>query len=557
MATVKSLIVAGGGQGGSTWTNAVGGGGAGAGGLIYNATTTVTNGTYAVVVGAGGAISKTAFGGVGGNGGNSSFAGQTALGGGGAGGQESRGGSNGGSGGGMAGKNGALGGTKGLGTSGQGYDGGSAATYGNGGGGGGATAVGGDNSSGSGGAGGAGLANPITGSTVGQLSGGIYYLAGGGGGAYSGAGGLGGGGAGVPSYPGGGTAGTDNTGGGGGGGAGDGGGVTCVGGSGVVVISYTTGAINATGGTITTSGGNTIHTFLTSADFIISPPTVTTQAVSSVAAVTATANGNITVTGGANADERGVVYSTATHGDPGNVAPGSSSYSGLVNETGGSFGIGAFTESLTGLTSRTTYYVRAYAHNVNGYGYGSEVSFLTIGFTNPGNVYISDNTYATLAAVNGVLTVEVSKDGGANYGTALTQTFTGSDSLLTYGAGATELWGASYTRADMVDANLRVRLSQGSISQVYKTFGFATGTETLTGIEIAVEANYAASVLSIDLLEVKIHYGTSVLPVQAGSQTYASNGRKVGEGVGAGTGTSVYYDGTAWRRTGDDTTVAA
>jgi hypothetical protein len=43
----------------------------------------------------------------------------------------------------------------------------------------------------------------------------------------------------------------------------------------------------------------------------------------------------------------------------------------------------------------------------------------------------------------------------------------------------------------------------------------------------------------------------------AGRLKYVSNGRKVGEGVGAGTGTLAYSDGSFWRRVGDDTTVAA
>ena len=274
-------------------------------------------------------------------------------------------------------------------------------------------------------------------------------------------------------------------------------------------------------------------------------PTVTTQAVSSVAATTATGNGNITAVGSTNPTERGVVYSTTSHSNPGNTSPASSSYEGVVTATG-SFSTGAFTSSLTGLVSRTTYYARAYCKNTAGYTYGAEVSFTTIGFTNPGNVYASDNSYATLEAINGVLTVEISKDAGANWSAPLTKTFTGSDSLETYGNGSTELWGMALTRADMVDANFRVRLSQGNVSQVYKTFGFTTGSQTLTGVEIAVEAKYASFVLSIDLLKVKIYYGTSVLPIQAGSQAFASNGRKAGEGAGAGTGVLVFYDGNAW-----------
>ncbi len=39
--------------------------------------------------------------------------------------------------------------------------------------------------------------------------------------------------------------------------------------------------------------------------------------------------------------------------------------------------LGQFTSSITGLTATTTYYVRAYATNVNGTGYGQEITFTT------------------------------------------------------------------------------------------------------------------------------------------------------------------------------------
>ena len=42
----------------------------------------------------------------------------------------------------------------------------------------------------------------------------------------------------------------------------------------------------------------------------------------------------------------------------------------------------------------------------------------------------------------------------------------------------------------------------------------------------------------------------------AGQQIYISNGRKVGEGTGAGTGVVAYYSNAAWRRPSDDTAVA-
>ena len=626
MATISYLIVAGGGTSGGNTTNS-GGGGGGAGQMRTGSATANAGTGYTIVIG-GSDQSSSAFS-------LTSIAG--GVGGGAPGGGTANGG-NGASGGGSTGNVG----TPGVGGTGSaGHNGGSSTGQGSGGGG--AGTVGGNSSGANGAGGGNGTASSISGASV------TYAGGGGGGSGDTGTGAAGNGGTGGGGNGGGGsngqqqTAGAANTGGGGGGGT-----TGIAGGSGIVIISATTGIFGAaTSGanSFTQSGGKDIWKFTASGTWspvlpvnvstsspitlsesvtatiffrisksdsitlsesktisnandttsgisdsttlsetttirnsndvasgisdsiafseslvINNPivlPTITTQAVSSVAATTATGNGNITDLGGeASGDKRGVVYSTTTHSDPGNVAPTSSAYANVV-ETTGTYSTGAFTEAITGLTSRTTYYSRAYVHNTGGYGYGSEVNFTTIGFTNPGNIYASDNTYATLAATSGILTVEISKDGGANYGTPLTQTFTGSDSLLTYGAGATELWGASYARADMVDANLRIRLSQGNISQVYKTFGFATGTETLTGLEIAIEAHYVSSVLSIDLLEVKIHYGTSVLPVQAGSFVYASNGRKVGEGVGAGTGTAVYYDGTAWRRTGDDTTVAA
>ncbi len=46
-------------------------------------------------------------------------------------------------------------------------------------------------------------------------------------------------------------------------------------------------------------------------------------------------------------------------------------------------------------------------------------------------------------------------------------------------------------------------------------------------------------------------------PQQSGRVRFATDGRKVGEGAGAGTGTLVYDDGVAWRRVADDTTVLA
>lgn len=99
-------------------------------------------------------------------------------------------------------------------------------------------------------------------------------------------------------------------------------------------------------------------------------PTVTSAAATNVEETTATTNGNITATGGQNADHRGVVYDLATHADPGNVAPGASGYAGNVDEAG-AFGVAAFSENITPLVRGQEYFYRMYAHNQVGYDYSN------------------------------------------------------------------------------------------------------------------------------------------------------------------------------------------
>jgi len=268
--TVEALVIAGGG-GGGVGSNA--GGGGGAGGVINNTAYSLSSTTsFAITVGAGGA-GKTGRG-SGTNGANSVFGTLTAVGGGRGGGHPNGGGSvqpnSGGSGGG-----GAYNSTGAAGTSGQGFAGGTGAVIGGkptpndgGGGGGGAGAVGVDaqGSGGPGGNGGAGATYSTSGFST------VY--AGGGGGATNDStsmstGGTGGGGAGGsnadPNKSG--IAGLVNSGSGGGGGNG-GGGNSGAGGSGVVIIKYL-GIQKATGGTVTTVNGYTIHTFTSSGTFLL------------------------------------------------------------------------------------------------------------------------------------------------------------------------------------------------------------------------------------------------------------------------------------------------
>jgi hypothetical protein len=253
--SVEYLIVAGGGGGGRAGG---GGGGGGAGGMLTGSTTVNASNGYSFTIGAGASGSTSQYSGTLNNGSNSTAFGLTAIGGGG-GSSANQGssfgspGGNGGSGGGGAQRNGASGGS---GTSGQGNNGGTStgSSSGDAGGGGGGKGSAGVNGSGTttGGAGGSG-ATWVNGETY----------AGGGGGGYSGAGGSGGGGTAGANGGGGGNA-TSNTGGGGGGNNNSGNGGN--GGSGIIIVRYS-GSQKGTGGTVTSVGGYTYHTFTSSGTY--------------------------------------------------------------------------------------------------------------------------------------------------------------------------------------------------------------------------------------------------------------------------------------------------
>ncbi|MDP2910716.1 MAG: hypothetical protein Q8N58_02965, partial [bacterium] len=105
--------------------------------------------------------------------------------------------------------------------------------------------------------------------------------------------------------------------------------------------------------------------FTVSVVAVIVPPTMTTSAAASILTTSATLNGNITNTGGANALERGFEWGTV---------------SGVYPNSGtelGSYGTGAFTRGITGLTVSTTYYFRSKARNSAGWAYGAQLSFTT------------------------------------------------------------------------------------------------------------------------------------------------------------------------------------
>ncbi|MGV8091357.1 MAG: hypothetical protein AB2L24_05760 [Mangrovibacterium sp.] len=111
----------------------------------------------------------------------------------------------------------------------------------------------------------------------------------------------------------------------------------------------------------------------------IGVPTVTTATVTSITTNSAISGGSVTNDGGATVTSHGVCWSTAPN-------PTVS----LPTKTVDGSGTGSFTSSIKGLSPNTKYYVRSYATNSVGTGYGSERNFTTEAEQN--DFYISNAT---------------------------------------------------------------------------------------------------------------------------------------------------------------------
>jgi len=109
---------------------------------------------------------------------------------------------------------------------------------------------------------------------------------------------------------------------------------------------------------------------------VINSPAVSTSAATGITSSQATLNGNITATGGQNADFRGFWWGTTQGGpypngcqDNGSGCEGTSANYQFV--------VGTFSQPIAGLSPGTTYYFQAKARNSAGWGYGGEMSFTT------------------------------------------------------------------------------------------------------------------------------------------------------------------------------------
>ena len=139
--------------------------------------------------------------------------------------------------------------------------------------------------------------------------------------------------------------------------------------------------------------GNQVEATTTS----INLPQVTTVDITNITPTSAICGGN--VTSGTSVTARGVCWSTSHLPTVAN--------SHTINGSG----TGSFVSNLTGLSSSTLYYVRAYATNSVGTAYGNEVNFTTL--TNPVIPIVTTTTVTNITSTTATSGGNVTSDGGA------------------------------------------------------------------------------------------------------------------------------------------------
>jgi uncharacterized protein (TIGR02145 family) len=97
-------------------------------------------------------------------------------------------------------------------------------------------------------------------------------------------------------------------------------------------------------------------------------PVLNTAAATSITSTTASSGGTIFSDGGGTITVSGIVWGTATN----------PTLATNVGSTTDGTSTGTFTSNLTGLIPGTTYYVRSYATNSAGTGYGNQITFSTL-----------------------------------------------------------------------------------------------------------------------------------------------------------------------------------
>lgn len=234
------------------------------------------------------------------------------------------------------------------------------------------------------------------------------------------------------------------------------------------------------------------------------PGTVSTSTISSILYNSALGGGNVTADGGSPITAKGVCWSTSLNPT---VAD---------SHTTDGTGLGSFVSDISSLTTGTTYYVRAYATNVEGTSYGANVSFTTLVKTAP---VISINPIGLLTETTVVVSANLLNTGG--------------DTVTEYGF----CWGTSI---NPTTSGTHYNVSPGSFS--YTIGGLSDATSyyvrayATNGVGTTYSDNISFTTLSYLVASVQ------TLPVTGLGQTYlTANGNVANDGGAIVTEKGFYF----------------
>ncbi len=253
-----------------------------------------------------------------------------------------------------------------------------------------------------------------------------------------------------------------------------------------IFVKFDPTAVQSYNGNIVVSGGGagSVNAAASGAG-VNTMPSVTTGAATSITQTTATAAGTITATGCTAISAYGIEYST-TAGFP----PGTGLQVGSSNLSGGNFSSG-----LTGLTSSTTYYYRAYATNAGGTAYGTEQSFVTAS-PNPtinttalsafGNVCINTtagpNSFTISGANLTTANVTVGALAGFTYSTTSGGAYTASLSLAQPGGTYTQQIFVRFTPTAVQSYNGNISVGGGGVASAVNVAASGAGVNAAPSV---------------------------------------------------------------------------
>ena len=216
----------------------------------------------------------------------------------------------------------------------------------------------------------------------------------------------------------------------------------------------------------------------------VTTPTVIISPVSSITSNSAVGGGDITSTGGATVNSSGFVWNESITGTPG---PSITNYDGISTRNGPS-GVGSWTGNITGLTSNTTYRVKAYAINSVGTSYSSSEIFTTTsgscgnGAVNPPNCTVNSSGNCINNANNPpTCTTFASCGNGANNPPTCT-TFTGAPDLTAQASSPTTAFINTVASLSAGVLNIGTASTGASFSNFFQVATATGGGGTITDL---------------------------------------------------------------------------